>query len=149
MVLWGEERRVCRLQSAPLSGGSPLYLQSTSSLIVSTLCSQEVCPDNRLVQSARKPLPAGTVSAFQELSAVVTAGYKLDSPGKAHFPWNVLENASLDPVGGECRAGWAPGPAGGKWEFPVLLVRGGHERASQDLRGPSTLGFGPSSIKNI
>lgn len=63
------------------------------------------------MQSARDPLPAGVVSAFQELSEVVTAGYKLDSPGKAHFPWNVLESFLLEENAEEA---WALGA--GRWE---------------------------------
>lgn len=84
-------------QSAPPEGSS-LVRCSASPVIASTLRTQAgwARHRHRLARLARGATPAvrpAAVSAFQELSEAVTAGYKLDSPGEAPSPWNIRETA--------------------------------------------------------
>lgn len=57
------------------------------------------------------------VAGFQELLEVVTARYKLDSPGKAPLPTGIFLNMPPSDSVREEDA-WAPGEAG-RWEGGV------------------------------
>lgn len=83
---------------------------------------RKIRPDKGLAESAwgRSSRSRVVVAGFQELLEVVTARYKLDSPGKAPLPTGIFLNMPpSDSVReGSSEDAWAPGEAG-RWEGGV------------------------------